>query len=366
MSIQGHLLCRGLLENGVECYPAHYQDRKTEREWFYKSFKPDAVIGIGWWVDTPTIIKEPQSFGLIPTPWLLSDGWVANYHDVISSLPLVFVTSNWVAENYQRDGVDTKNFEVLHVGYDAKKFRPIPKDHPGVIEARKMFGIREDEKMILTVGGDVTSKGAQEMIQALVKVDKEYPNFKYVCKSTNSECAINHHREELDLMQKAGLSPSKVIYCGENFDREFMPYLLNACDIYAAPSRIEGFGMVQVEAMACGKPVISIDAMGPKETIIHGETGFLAKVGTTVDLPEELATYEMGFDEEFKIKFDQPKIFAYRADIDDLAKFTLDLLTNDDLRNKIGERAAKHTLDNFQYQNLAKKCVEILQEKLNL
>ena len=57
-----------------------------------------------------------------------------------------------------------------------------------------------------------------------------------------------------------------------------MPYILNAADIYAAPSRLEGFGMIQVEAMSCGIPVISINECGPKETIIHNKTGFLAKV----------------------------------------------------------------------------------------
>ena len=209
LSTQGHLLYRGLLEQGVDAQPCHYQDRKKEKEWFYKSFKPDVVLGIGWWVDTPTIITSPQNFGLQPVPWLIADGWVANYHAVLNSLPLVFVTSDWVKQTYRRDGVDVKNFEVLHVGYDAKRFKPIPKNHPGVLEVRKMFGIKENEKMILTVGGDVTSKGGQEMIQALAKIDKEYPNWKYVCKSWGGERTWNHYQEELDLIQRVGLSPVK-------------------------------------------------------------------------------------------------------------------------------------------------------------
>ena len=53
------------------------------------------------------------------------------------------------------------------------------------------------------------------------------------------------------------------------------------------PSRIEGFGMIQVEAMACGKPVISINVGGPAETIIHNKTGFLAKVSEEVLLKEK-------------------------------------------------------------------------------
>ncbi|HPI67411.1 MAG TPA: glycosyltransferase family 4 protein [bacterium] len=366
LSIQGQLLYQGLKELGVECYPAHYQDRVAEKEFYYQGIKPDAVIGLGWWVDTPNIIRHPKKFGLLPVPWLLADGWVANYHSEINALPLVLVTSSWVKETYRRDLVDVKNFEVLHVGYDPKLFKPIPKNHDGVKEVRRMFGVKENEKMILTVGGDTTSKGAQEMIQALAKVDQQFKNWKYICKSTTSECARNHHEEELNMMEKVGLDKSKVIYYTEDFSREFMPFLLNACDIYAAPSRLEGFGMIQVEAMACGKPVISIDAMGPKDTIIHGETGFLAKVGATVELNEELVTEEMGFGEEFKVKFEKPKIFGYRADIDELANYTLKLLTDEKLAQEMGEKAAIHALANFDYKKLAQHCLDILQEKLNL
>jgi glycosyltransferase involved in cell wall biosynthesis len=366
LSIQGDLLYKGLIANGIDCRICHYKYRRKEKEWYFKIFKPDVVIGVGWWVDTPTIINNPLEFGLQAVPWLLADGWIANYHEILSNLPLVFTTSNWVKETYERDGVNIKNYEVLHIGYDAKEFKPIPKEDLGIKEIRKMLGVKEDEKMILTMGGDTTSKGAQEMIKALAKVEKNYSNWKYVCKSTNSKCARDHHQEELALINELKLDPNKIIYITDNFHHNFVPYLLNACDIYAAPSRLEGFGMIQVEAMACGKPVISIDAMGPKDTIIHGKTGFLAKIGATVDLTEEWVTKEMGFKETFRMKFDKPKTLAYRADVDDLAKFTLDLLTNDDLREKIGTQAAQHALNNFQYQNLAQRCVNILKEKLNL
>lgn len=368
MSTQGELLIRGLKEHGVECLPAHYSQRKKEREWLYKTFQPDVVLGIGWWVDTPTLITDPQKYGLQPVPWLLADGWVANYQSELSALPLVFTTSAWVKETYRRDGVETKNFEVLHVGFDPNVFKPLPKSHAGVREIRKMFGVRENEKMILTIGGDVTSKGAQEMIRALALINKDYPNWKYVCKSTNSGRARNHHEEELAVIEEVGLDKSKVIYLEDDFTHEqFMPYLLNACDIYAAPSRLEGFGMIQLEAMACGTPVISIDAMGPKETIVHGKTGFLAKVASTVDRTEEWVNKEMGFKKQpLKVQFVKPKTLAFRANVDDLAKFTLALLTDDSLRENMGEHAVTHTRAHFHYHNLAKRCLDILQEKLHL
>jgi alpha-maltose-1-phosphate synthase len=366
MSTQGELLYRGLIEQGVQCERSHYQDRKREREWRYRSFRPDVVIGLGWWVDTPQIIREPQQYGLVPVPWLLADGWVANYHADLNSLPLVLTTSRWVAETYQRDGVDIKNFQTLHVGYDPALFFPRTKLDTGVQHVRAMFGVRDSELMIGTVGGDVTSKGAQEMLRALARVDGEFPHWKYVCKSTNSECARNHHEEELALIEELGIPKDKVVYIDDDFSRDFMPYFLNACDIYAAPSRIEGFGMVQVEAMACGTPVISIDAMGPKETIIHGEAGYLARVASEVKLTEEWVTPEMGFEESFQIKFVQPKTFAYRAHEGDLAEYTLRLLTDNELRDRVGRQAASHALANFHYGVLAKRCVDILRETFRM
>ncbi len=366
LSIQGHLLHQGLLEKGVSVLGCHYEAKKKEKEWYYKVFQPDVVIGIGWWADTPTIINNPLEAGMQPIPWLLADGWVANYHKILSDLPLVFTTSQWVIDTYKRDGVDVKNYKVLHVGYDARQFKPLTDEKANIAKIRKMLGVKEGEKMILTIGGDVTSKGAQEMIRALAKIDRDYPHYKYVCIASSSKCARDHHQEEMQLIKEVGLDPKKIIYREDYFDHDFMPYLLNACDIYAAPSRIEGFGMIQMEAMACGKPVISIDAMGPRDTIVQGQTGWLAKVASTVDLEEEWVSKEMGFAEAFKMKFDQPKALAYRADVDELAKFTLDLLSDDNLRAKIGQQAAAHTLKNFQYQNLAGRCLDIIKEKLNI
>jgi glycosyltransferase involved in cell wall biosynthesis len=142
--------------------------------------------------------------------------------------------------------------------------------------------------------------------------------------------------------------------------------MLNACDIYAAPSRIEGFGMIQVEAMACGKPVISINVGGPAETIIHNQTGFLAGVAKEVRLTEEWVYPHMGFDEQVKVKFDNPKTFAYRADIEDLRKYTLKLLTDDKLREEMGKKAREHAVKNFDYRVTSKKMLDVIKEKLEL
>ncbi len=63
-------------------------------------------------------------------PWLVADGYMANYHEVLNALPLILVTSNWVKEIYVRDGLDPDNIEVLPVGCDTDAFMPAPARGP--------------------------------------------------------------------------------------------------------------------------------------------------------------------------------------------------------------------------------------------
>lgn len=365
LSIQGNLLYRGLKEMGVEVVPCHYSP-SFQKQWTLSAFKPDVAIGVGCWTYAQDIIFSPQHVGVMPVPWFVANGWVANYQDVISQLPVVFTTSNWVTDTYARDGVDVKNFKTLHIGFDPDEIHPVPKTDPKIIQLKEMLGIPLDRKVILTVGGDVTSKGAQEMFRALKKVNKEFQDWHYILKHWDSESAEVHGEEEEALIDELDLPRDNITYLSGAFSHEFMSYLLSAADIYAAPSRLEGFGMIQVEAQACGIPVISINKGGPADTVKHGETGFLAEVGQEIQLNEEWAYEGMGFDADHKIKFDKPKVFAYRADPDELAKYTLELLTNDAKREQMGKAAYEHAVKEFHYKKVAKDCVQMLQEKLGL
>jgi alpha-maltose-1-phosphate synthase len=365
LSIQGNLLYRGLKEIGVDVMPCHYQP-SFQKQWMYNAYKPNIAIGIGCWTYVPNIVYSPQNHGVIPLPWLVADGWVANYQEVLSNLPLVFATSDWVTDTYQRDGVNVNNFRTLPIGFDPNEIKPIPKSDPKIQKLREMLGVQPHEKMILTIGGDVTSKGAQEMLRALAEIDKDFKDWKYVLKHWDSESAEVHGKEEELLISDLGINPDKIRYLCGAFSHDFMAYLLSAADIYAAPSRLEGFGMIQMEAEACGVPVISINVGGPANTIVHGETGFLAEVGETIKLTEEWAWEHMGFEADHKVKFDEPKVFAYRASIPDLVKYTKMLLTDDKLREKMGEAAYKHTMANFQYTDVARRAMKMIEEKIKL
>jgi alpha-maltose-1-phosphate synthase len=363
VSLQGDLFHRGLLKQGVNSLPCHFRD-SIQKEYYLRHFKPDVAFGIGFWGNVPEIIQEPMKFGIKPVPWFNADGWVANYQEEFNKLDLMFTTSDWVRSIYERDGVDVSKIYTAHIGIDTDLFKPIENIEKN-LAMRRMLGVRDSEKMILTMGGDVTSKGAQEMMKALAEVDREFKDWKYVCKSWPSECASEWREKEERLAEDLGIR-DKIIFIDDAFSPEFMVNMINACDIYAAPSRIEGFGMIQVEAMACKKPVISINKGGPAETILHNKTGFLAGVAEEVKLDEEWAYPSMGFTTKQIIKFDRPKTFGYRADVNDLRDFTLRLLYDGDLRKGMGEAGREHAVQNLDYRITSKKMLDKTKEVLGL
>ncbi|MBU3912651.1 MAG: glycosyltransferase family 4 protein [Nanoarchaeota archaeon] len=362
-SLQGYYLLKGLQHHGVDAIPCHFND-SIQKEFYLRHFKPDVAIGIGFWGNVPDIIQEPFKFGVTPIPWFNADGWVANYQNEFNRLKLMFTTSSWVKSIYERDGVDGSKIIPMHIGIDTELFKP-GEDIEKRIALRRMLGVKDNEVMILTIGGEVTSKGAQEMFKALAEINKEFKDWTYVCKAWPSENATEWREKEEQLLDELGIK-HKVIFIDDFFSPEFIADILDACDIYAAPSRIEGFGMIQVEAMSCGKPVISINAGGPAETIIHGKTGFLAKVAEEIVLNEEWAHPSMGFSSKQIIKFNKPKTFGYRADIEDLRKYTLMLLTDEKLRIEMGKAAREHAVQNFDYKVTSKKMLDVIREKLNL
>ena len=364
LATQGDLLYKGLMELGVDVHAAHFESDQ-EKEWYYRWFKPDVVVGIGYWGYTPHLILNPQKFGALAVPWLVSDGYIANYQDVLNALPLILVTSNWVKEMYVRDGISGDKIVVLPVGCDTDTFKPYSKNDPKIIAVREALGIAPDELMILTVGGDAASKGGREVMEALASIDKKVPKWKYVCKVWPQQRTSIQDASDEELAESLGID-NKIIYAVNTISRTFMPYLIGACDIYAAPSRLEGFGMPQVEAGACGKPVLSINAMGMLDTLVHGETALLAGVAQKIVVTEVILGAAAGFEEGHKVVFDTPRIVDYRADVPDIAKY-LELLMNDaSMRDRLGKAGHERVVANFDYRVVAKKFVQIMNDKLGI
>ena len=364
LSTQGDLLYKGLLEEGVDAHAVHLESA-LEKEWYYKWFKPDVVVGIGYWGHTPQLVLHPLRYGIQPVPWLVADGYIANYQDVLNALPLILVTSNWVKEMYVRDGISGDKIEVLPVGCPTGTFIPHDRKDPKVVAVRNFFGIKPDQLMILTLGGDAASKGAQEVMHALAMINGSAPDWKYICKVWPQPRTTLQNQLDLELAMHLGIE-KKITYATNIISREFMPYLLSACDIYAAPSRLEGFGMPQVEAGACGKPVIGINAMGMRDTMVQGKTAFLAKVAQKIVVNEVLLTTEEGAYEARKVLFNPPRTVDYRADVNDIAKYLLELMNDASLRDKMGQAGRKRAVEHYDYRVVARQFIRIMDEKLGI
>jgi len=364
LATQGDLLYRGLLEMGVDVYAVHYQSAQ-EKEWYYRWFKPDVVVGVGYWGYTPHLVLHPQRFGVLPVPWLVADGYIANYQEVLNELPLILVTSNWVKEMYVRDGISGDKIEVLPVGCDTDAFIPYDKNDPKILAVREALGVSPDQLMILTVGGDAASKGAQEVMQALAIIDSKAPKWKYICKVWPQQRTKNQNLADHEMAIQLGIEKN-VYYATNTISRNFMPYLVSACDIYAAPSRLEGFGMPQVEAGACEKPVIGINAMGMLDTLIHGETAFLANVAKKIVVDHVILGGESGFEDKHTVEFDVPRTVDYRANVQDIAKYLLKLMNDAELRKRMGKAGRERVVANFDYRVVAEKFIQLMHDKLGI
>lgn len=364
LATQGDLLYRGLLENGVDAHAVHVESM-FEKEWYYNWFKPDVVVGTGYWGHVPQLVQHPMKFGMLGVPWLVADGYIANYQPVLNALPLILVTSNWVKEMYMRDGICGDRIEVLPVGCDTDNFRPFPADDPKILAVRKTLGIEAGQQFILTIGGDAASKGGREVMEALALAGDQLPDWKYVCKVWPQLRTSKQNALDRQLAEELGIS-EKVAFSTSIISRQFIPYLLGACDIYAAPSRLEGFGMPQIEAGACGKPVISIKAMGMLDTLVDGETAFLAGVARKIVVNEVNLGPESGFEENRKVVFDQPRTVDYRADVSDIKDAFVKLMGSADLRTTMGAAGRKRVVENFDYRTVAAKFVDIVNRKLDI
>jgi glycosyltransferase involved in cell wall biosynthesis len=245
------------------------------------------------------------------------------------------------------------------VGCDTVAFAPRNREDPKVRAIREALEVSDEQIMILTGGGDAASKGAQEVMRALALLDGEAPDWRYVCKVWPQSRTVQQNLIDLQLAADLGIG-KKVIFSTNVVSHNFMPCLLAACDIYAAPSRLEGFGMIQVEANACEKPVIAINAMAFLDTMVQGETAFLAEVA------EERKTSEGVDGDGRRIVFRNPRTVEYRASVPDLAKYLLPLMRDSGLRQRMGEAGRKRVVELFDYRQVARQFLRIVSDRLGI
>ncbi|MDA2916155.1 glycosyltransferase [Nitrospinae bacterium AH_259_B05_G02_I21] len=182
----------------------------------------------------------------------------------------VIAISRYTKERLVSMGVPSKRIEVINTGVNAERFRP--DIDPAAV--RQHLGI-EGRRMLLTVARLEARKGIDTVIQALPTVRERFPDVLYLVVGKGEE------RPALErLVEELGLTEF-VRFAGHVSDGD-LPAAYNACDLFVMLSRahtdrasIEGFGIVFLEAAACGKASIGGRSGGVPDAVVDGKTGLV-------------------------------------------------------------------------------------------
>lgn len=137
--------------------------------------------------------------------------------------------------------------EILPMGINFNLFKPMNKD-----EARKRLGLDLNKKYLLYVGRLLETKGLKYLLLGLKYALKEVPDLQLIL------IGEGPYKYELKKMSQI-LGIEKNISFKGLISHEKLPLYYNAADIFVFPSLGEGWGMAPLEALACGRPVISTD-----------------------------------------------------------------------------------------------------------
>jgi len=189
-------------------------------------------------------------------------------------------------------GADPAKIEVIPLGVDLAMFRPIPRR-----EAMSAIGLDlcKPRRLILFVGRMDPLKGLDTLLRAICKLTDLAPELtKDLCLAVIGgdldENGTGQNAEELECLERlkkeVGVA-DLVAYLGSRA-QDTLPYYYSAADVCVVPSHYESFGLVALEAMACGTPVIASRVGGLQTTVEDGVTGLLVPAGDADALADKL------------------------------------------------------------------------------
>ena len=178
---------------------------------------------------------------------------------------------------------------------------------------------------MLTVGrwrADERYKGMDTLITALPRLLPRWPELQLLAVGDGDDRAWLE-----DLAEETGVDRHVHFLSGLSYEELAACY--GHCELFALPSRGEGFGLVYLEAMACGKPVIGGAHGGAPEVIEDGKTGYLVQHGDAVQLATSIET----------------------------------LLAHPEVAKEMGARGKKRVEEEFRFNVFAKAFKKILREQ---
>ena len=237
---------------------------------------------------------------------------------------------------YDNIGVLLDKISTIYLFVDTEKFRP----NLGRGWLRSRINVTDKDLIIMTAGRITGSrplkylelKGIIVLLKAFSLIAHKYKNARLLIAAAKPRLELKQNFEEAkkkiaELSKLYGIANQIKIM---SFDLDEMPLVYNGADIFVMPSKLETFGLVYAEAMACGLPVIGTNVGGIPE-VIDNKTGYLIPVDNHVALANKI---------EFLIK-------------------------NKNLRKKLGEGGIKKVSSMFSLDKIMPKLLGVYNSVLH-
>lgn len=219
-----------------------------------------------------------------------------------------------------------ERLEILYSGVDTQRFQP----GTGGIRLRFQSNLSQGAPVVALIARFQNVKG-HEVFQAMARqVALQIPTVRFIVAGENVHGVAAdeaYKRSVLDVVKTDPLLRDRIIYLGFRPDSE---NVIAAADVVVCSSFFESYGIVNVEAMASAKPVVSTNRGGPAETVVHGETGFLVEPG----------------------------------DSQGLARYVITLLRDPELRQRMGAAGRERVERLFSAQTMAARFMQVTDELL--
>ncbi|MFZ0531911.1 MAG: glycosyltransferase [Anaerolineales bacterium] len=186
---------------------------------------------------------------------------------------------------------DVNKIMVIPPGVDICKFYPIPAD-----EAKEYIGVPPCGRMLLFVGRIEPLKGLDVLIEAIsiMRQDGVWKENPFCLAIIGGEPDESDEQDNIEMSRIKALSENYglqdfVTFLGKR-SQDSLPYYYSAAEAVVVPSQYESFGMVALEAMACGTPVVASHIGGLAYLVQDGITGFTVPVDDPVELANRLSS----------------------------------------------------------------------------
>ncbi|RJQ83819.1 MAG: glycogen synthase [Desulfobacteraceae bacterium] len=163
--------------------------------------------------------------------------------------------------------IEPGRLRVIYNGIDLQRYTRV--ERPDIV-AR--YGIDPDRPYVLFVGRITRQKGILHLVRALPLLDKGVQAV--LCAGAPDTAAIGAQMEEL-VRQARSHSENDIVWISKMIPEDDLAALYSHAAVFVCPSVYEPFGIINLEAMACGTPVVASAVGGIPEVVVHEQTGLL-------------------------------------------------------------------------------------------